>query len=253
MATEGLWPPEPSERLTEREATSIERYGLEICWCFNQSGTSQPQQIQFHDERQDTSAEGWQHLLALIDKAASDEQEVFKPLRDLSPQERRQVVTLPSSIEQLRAVKEFEIYSSNMVRIPPEIGAMSSLEIFTPYTSHRLHWFPYEITRCSALRGSTVSTRSLYGNQRYWPPFPVLESDPNSRARADLTDLDPSIWGTPTIDACSVCGKQILGPEFTQAWVSRWVGTDVLPLLVNACSLDCLSAVAEVKKSSVER
>ncbi|MFC9811121.1 hypothetical protein ACFVJM_03490 [Streptomyces virginiae] len=29
-----------------------------------------------------------------------------------------------------------------------------------PYTSHRLHWFPYEITRCSRLLRSTVSTCS---------------------------------------------------------------------------------------------
>lgn len=34
------------------------------------------------------------------------------------------------------------LYRSNLVRIPPEIGAMTSLEEFTPYTSYRLHWFP---------------------------------------------------------------------------------------------------------------
>jgi hypothetical protein len=249
MPTEASWPPEPSERHTEHEAGSIERYGLEICWCFNQSGNAQPQQVHFHDERQDTSAEGWQHLLALIDEAASDEREVFKPLRELSARERRQIVTLPSSIGRLNAVKEFELYRSNIVRIPPEIGAMTSLEIFTPYTSHRLHWFPYEMTQCSALRESTVSTRSLYGNHKYRPPFPALDSDPNRKALADLADLDPLIWGATTIESCSVCRKQILGPEFIQAWVSRWVGTDILPLLVNACSSDCSSAVAEDNKS----
>ena len=28
---------------------------------------------------------------------------------------------------------------------------MTSLERFTPYTSHRLHWFPYELTRVFCL------------------------------------------------------------------------------------------------------
>jgi hypothetical protein len=31
---------------------------------------------------------------------------------------------------------------------------MSSLENFDPYTSYRLHWLPYEITRCPNLRSS---------------------------------------------------------------------------------------------------
>jgi hypothetical protein len=246
------WPPEPSERLVEHEAGSIQQYGLEVCWCFNQYGNAQPNEIHFHSERQDTSAEGWQHLLALIDEAVADGREVFEPLRDLNAQERRQVITLPSSIGRLGVVKHFDLYRSNIVRIPPEIGAMSSLERFTPYTSHRLHWFPYELTRCSALRDSTVSTRALYGNRDYRPPFPVLNSERSSTSPADLTDLDPEIWGTTTIDSCSVCRKPIRGPGFVQAWVSRSVGTDVLPLLVNACSLDCIADLPENDRSSGE-
>ncbi|MER7694405.1 hypothetical protein [Streptomyces sp. NPDC097610] len=39
------------------------------------------------------------------------------------------------------------LYGSDLVRISPEIGTMTSLEEFTPYTSYRLHWFPYKITR----------------------------------------------------------------------------------------------------------
>lgn len=48
------------------------------------------------------------------------------------------------------------LYGSNLVRIPPEIGAMTSLEEFTPYTSYRLHWVPYEITRRAAPAGQRV-------------------------------------------------------------------------------------------------
>jgi hypothetical protein len=132
------------------------------------------------------------------------------------------------------------------VRIPPEIGAMTSLEIFAPYTSHRLHWFPYELTRCAALRRSIVSTRSLYGNHKYRPPFPELSSDRSSRVGAELADLDAKIWGATAMESSSVCGIPMRGPVLVQAWVSRRVGTDVLPLLVNACSSDCLATVPEV-------
>lgn len=34
--------------------------------------------------------------------------------------------------------------------------------------------FPYELTRCPRLRASVVSTRALYGNFKYRPPFPAL-------------------------------------------------------------------------------
>jgi len=97
-------------------------------------------------------------MLALIDEAAADGREVFKPLIEMDPEERRQVITLPRSIGKLTAVKSLVLYRSNLVRLPAEIGAMASLEVFEPYTSHRLHWFPYELTRCEKLGNSTVST-----------------------------------------------------------------------------------------------
>ncbi len=102
---------------------------------------------------------------------------------------------------------------------------MTSLEDFTPYTSYRLHWFPYEITRCKNLRDSCVSTRALYGNFSYWTPFPKL----------------PSISPRLTPEACSVCGGPFTANEPRQAWISLWVATDVLPLLVHACSERCIS------------
>ncbi|MEU9091598.1 hypothetical protein [Streptomyces sp. NPDC048428] len=83
----------------------------------------------------------------MIDEAADDGREEFRPLVELSAEERRQVITLPASIAKLTAVKHFVLYGSNLVRVPPEIGAMTSLEELTPYTSYRLHWFPYEIIR----------------------------------------------------------------------------------------------------------
>ncbi|MDQ1031275.1 hypothetical protein QF035_008857 [Streptomyces umbrinus] len=152
----------------------------------------------------DTSAPGWRRLLELIDEAAADGREEFRPLTELSPEERRQIITLPPSIAQLTAVKHLVLYSSNLVRIPPQIGAMTNLEE-SPYTSYRLHWFPYEITRCRKLTRSTVSTRALFGNYKLRSPFPQLQPSLNSVADLDPGNLDPRHWGvTATTAAVSV-------------------------------------------------
>ena len=179
-----------------------------------------------HLEPQDESLPGWQELLRLIDDAATDGRAVFAPKQDLGPELWSQVITLPASIGKLKHVKELDLYRSNLLRIPPEIGDMESLERFVPYTSYGLHWFPYEITRCRKLVRSTVSTRALYGNHKYRPPFPLLEPV--------VHPLVPS--------ACSVCGNPLDPAQVRQAWISLRVATDVLPLLVNACSDACLNA-----------
>jgi hypothetical protein len=73
-------------------------------------------------ERQDTSSPGWRRLLELIDEAATAGQEVFRPLVDLTPAERADLVTLPPAIAKLTLVKPFVLYGSPLVRTPPEIG-----------------------------------------------------------------------------------------------------------------------------------
>ncbi|MFF8378819.1 leucine-rich repeat domain-containing protein [Streptomyces sp. NPDC015661] len=164
-------------------------------------------------------------------------------LIELSPEERRQVITLPSSIAKLTVVKHLVLYGSNLVRVPPEIGAMSGLEEFTPYTSYRLHWFPYEITRCRRLARSTVSTRALFGNFRLRPPFPKLTSSPDSLAGLDPERPDPGRWGPTALQGCSVCDGPIERGGLRQVWISLRVATDVLPLLVNACSPECVASL----------
>lgn len=199
----------------------------------------------FHPERQDTTAPGWVRLLGLVEEAAADGREVFKPLAELTAEERRQVITLPPTVAKLTSVKHFVLYGSNLVRIPPEIGEMESLEEFSPYTSYRLHWFPYEITRCPGLRRSTVSTRALYGNYKTRPPFPPLEASAGTSLQGvDLDNLDPGVWGAASIRTCSVCDRSIEGSNLRQVWISLWTsGADVLPLLVNACSTACIEAL----------
>jgi len=207
--------------------------------CFRQPNAT----ARFHRERQDTSSPGWRRLLELIDEAATDGREVFRPLVDLAPAERADLVTLPSAIAKLTLVKHFVLYGSPLVRIPPEIGSMASLEVFEPYTSYSLHWFPYELTRCARLRDSTVSTRALYGNYKQRLAFPRLQPEGTLASLPDRSDLDPQAWGVETIGSCSVCDGPIDPTHFRQQWISLRVATDVLPLLVNACSDGCVQAL----------
>ncbi len=140
----------------------------------------------------------------------------------------RQIVTLPPSIAKLTAVKRLDLYGSNLIALPPEIGSMKRLEVFHPYTSRRLHWFPFEMTKCTALAKSTVSTRNLYGNFKFRAPFPKLPAVvPNG--------------STPA--SCSVCEGALPSSGAIQVWLSLWVATDVLPLLVHACSENCVGAL----------
>ncbi len=182
-------------------------------------------ELALHQEQQDADCNAWKKLLELIDIAAKDGRETFSPLREMEPAEWTQIVTLPKSIAKLNAVKHFILYGSSLVRIPPEIGEMTALEQFTPYTSYRLHWLPYEITRCRKLVDSTVSTRALYGNHKNRPPFPQLPQF--------------SIEFLP--QECSVCRRAFGEIKPVQTWISLLVGTDVLPLLAHVCSEGCLN------------
>lgn len=181
----------------------------------------------FHLEPQDVLLPGWKALLELVEVAAKDEREVFAPKQDLGPELWKDVITLPSSIEKLKSVRKLDLYRSNLLRLPPEIGRMESLVEFIPYTSYGLHWFPYEITHCGKLKSSTVSTRSLYGNYKYRPPFPSVEKV--------VQELVPEL--------CSVCRCPMNPFSVEQVWISLGVGTDVLPLLVNACSSACVASL----------
>jgi hypothetical protein len=181
--------------------------------------------IPLHHERQDTDCDAWKRLLELVEEAVLEEVEIFAPLERLKPGEEIEIVTLPPTIAKLKSVKGFYLQGSSLVRIPPEIGEMSNLEYFDDCISYRLHWFPYEITRCPNLRHSTVSTSPLYGNYKYRFAFPRLEGETAS--------------GEGTGHRCSVCQRPF-GHAPHRAWISLWVATDVLPLLVNACSQACI-------------
>ncbi|GII01721.1 hypothetical protein [Planobispora takensis] len=236
-------PPPAADRRTGAVGEGGHAAGKEICRCFDQYRIRRPRVVRFHAQRQDTTSAAWHRLLEAVEEAAADGREEFRPLAGLSPEEQRQIITLPPTIAKLTEVRHLMLYGSNLVRIPPEIGAMTGLQRFTPYTSNRLHWFPYELIRCPRLKSGTVSIRSLYGNAKIRPPFPPLQPGRTSTRDLDLGDLDPEVWGAESIRACSVCDRPIAAAGLHQVWISLRVGADVLPFLVNACSPDCVAAL----------
>ena len=204
--------------------------------------------VQFHDEIQDVTCDAWKRLIEAIDQASLDEREKFDPLEGIPREERPQIVTLPPTIGKLRSVKHLYLYGSFLVRIPREIGEMTSLQWFNPYTSSRLHWLPYEITRCKNLRLSLISIRHLYGNFKLRPPPPKLPV--SDRLMFAITDGNLRSDREAPVP-CSVCDGPCPGAPL-QAWISLRVGTDVMPLLVHACSQHCLEALPKPPEQYVQ-
>lgn len=197
-----------------------------LCRCLEtQNKRGRWRELRLHTESQDPQADAWKRLLDLVERAAEDGREILSPASELGRENWWQILTLPPSIARLKAAKKLDLYGSALVRIPTEIGDMDSLEEFDPYTSYRLHWFPYEITRCKHLVKSRVSTRALYGNYKFRPPFPKL----------------PQAVDVLAPPACSVCRELFGARSPIQRWLSLRVATDVLPLLVHACSVACLA------------
>jgi hypothetical protein len=213
--------------------------------------------MRLHVVPQDTECDAWGRLLEMIEVAVEKGHEEFglegyppsyeddeagPTVAGLTPVQAGHIVTLPPSIAKLKGVRRLYLYASSLTRIPPEISEMSSLGDFDPYTSYWLHWFPFEIARCPNLRESRVSTRALYGNYKYRMPFPALDERP--RVWVDPASVFPE-WDKLNNRPCSVCGQAFVDRQEHRAWISLRVATDVLPLLVNACSEACLGRLPE--------
>ncbi len=230
-------------RFNQREGTPdamlapnpVRRYAS--CDCLKAQYEAQEwQELSFHTETQDTHSDAWsalQEYIRAVDAHGDDE---FNPISGIGPERWEQILTLPPSIGTLKSVKFISVYGSHLVRIPPEVGEMSNLEEFDVYTSMCLHWFPYELRQCKRLKRSRVSTRALYGNYKYRPPFPQLPTA--------LPDSNPS--------CCSVCRTPFAGGEAHQVWISLPVATDVLPLLVHACSEECIQKLPTPPRGYVQ-
>jgi hypothetical protein len=67
----------------------------DFCDCAEPISSRRQRPTRFHPERQDTNAPGWIRLLELIDEAAIDGREVFKPLAELTAEQPQGYVQLP--------------------------------------------------------------------------------------------------------------------------------------------------------------
>ncbi len=194
-----------------------------------------------HEEQQDIECDAWKRLLELVEVAAKDGRKEFAPQREMGRGEWCQIITLPATISKLKSVKRLMLYTNNLVRLPPEIGEMTNLEEFDIRHSYRLHWFPYEITRCKKLKDSCLSIRALYGNDKNHQPFPFPKLPVGATVEA----------GSPT--NCSVCNAPISASNLHQVWISLKVATDGLPLLVNACSKACIDKLPRPPECFVQK
>lgn len=212
----------------------------EPCACLEpQYGNRRFGSLLLHSETVDQQGEAWKCLEELIEVTVKNGSTEFSPGRVMPPKLWKQITTLPVSIAKLTSVKRLYLYGSNLVRLPPEIGAMQNLEELDIYTSYRLHWLPYEVTRCPNLKLSRASTRALYGNFKYRPPFPKLGND--SAGNRDI------------VRNCSVCNQLLHRESIRQVWITIMVATDVFPLLVNACSDECVERLPKPAQGYVDR
>lgn len=181
--------------------------------------------LELHDEPQDTECDAWLKLEASIERAAAQQVEEFAPLRMLSPEERRWIVTLPPSIVKVKSLRRLILAGSALVRLPPELGQLDLSDLVI-HPSPRLHWFPYEMIRLKNVR-LTLSAHALYGNHRHRPTFPHLLPKTSS----------------PATRPCAVCHRPFDDVAQWRVWISLPIGAEVLPLLVQACSFQCVQAL----------
>lgn len=196
-----------------------------------------PLMPELHVDEQDENAAGWRLTKALIDHTVLSGDSLFEPSAHMPWEDWMQVVTLPPALASLTKVTRVTAYGSHLRRLPPEIGRMSSLADLDIYTSYSLHWLPYEVTRCSNLRESRMSTRALYGNRKTLLPFPRLSRP--------IPALVPN--------TCSVCDRAFEGRSPRLFWTTQWIGTDHVPLLIHSCSDDCIASVPSAPRGFFAR
>ena len=189
----------------------------------------------FHVDERSSTQRAWDIACEILESAAKKGLKNLNLGRMMDRNDFMALNTLPESIGELKDLENLVLYGSNLSSIPREISGCEKLKTFEPYTSYRLHWFPYEIKRCRNLSDSCISTRALYGNYKMRTPFP---------------DLSKHTWNWQSGQAyCSICNLE--SNKLDQYWISQVVATDVIPMLVSVCSNDCLEKVGKGAKNYV--
>lgn len=147
------------------------------------------------------------------------------------------ILTLPTTISKLKSVLKLKIQCSDLHRIPVEIAGMEHLEELDLRMNTQLHWLPYEIVHLCHLREIKACQQDLYGNLEYTTSFPEL---PQMRQ-----DIRP--------DCCIVCHRTFSSLGCLQRWTTQTVGGIDVPLLLHACSSDCINAVPDAPQGYVPR
>ena len=192
------------------------------CNCFadddrTNNGTLRWRKSPLHDDIQDTTSDAWKWVCDQIETGIETEQTELD-FRGV------QVVTLPRSIGRLTTLRRLYLYGSYIARLPRELGLLPELTKLEPYTSYNLHYYPYELARAPQLRLTIVSTRPLYGNVKFRP-----RSRYSHRATSRCRHVR------------AACAMRCSRPGRHRYWTSRRVASDVMPLLINACSAACLA------------
>lgn len=208
-------------------AKRVERGGH--CSCLtSRTKKGKPRCPTLHGEMQDTSADGWEELLELISTRPGSST-ILEPSAFIPAGQWSTIIILPASIETLTSLRELHLYGSHLRRLPPEIGRLTNLTSLDIYTSYSLHWLPYEVTRCTRLNETRMSTRALYGNIKTRLPFPKLSSP--------LEAVVPK--------TCSVCDAPFEKGKILPFWTTQRIGTDIVPLLIHSCSRECIDNVPD--------
>ncbi|MET1112997.1 MAG: hypothetical protein ABWX67_15880 [Allosphingosinicella sp.] len=217
--------------VTLAAARRVERGGH--CACLEPRGKrGAPSVPRLHSDIQDSSAPGWQALLALIAEGDTAAAAGFEPSAGMPADRWSGVIALPPEMQSLAGIRHLRLYGSHLRRLPPEIGRLEAMENLDIYTSYSLHWLPYEITRCARLRETRMSTRALYGNAKTRLPFPRLSGP-----------VDVLVPGT-----CSVCDGPFGESRPQVLWTTQRIGTDIAPLLIHSCSTGCTGRVPDAPK-----
>jgi len=72
-------------------------------------------------------------------------------------------------------------------------------------------------------------------------PFPHLDPSSVRAATETMEQLALGHWTTQSRRNCSICDRPFEDQGLHRVWISLAVATDVLPLLVNACSEECIA------------
>lgn len=86
---------------------------------------------------------------------------------------------------------------------------------------------------------------------------PLVGLSPSAPRPVRRLQAPPSFPATPTdggserINYCGVCESPLDSAHVHRVWISLVVATDVLPLLVNACSAECIDALPAPPKGYV--